>query len=287
MHDQKCGPLLANKLHLDVDLDKLSNEYKISQLEAISEVWYIKEVKPIRIDYFWSKVDAIRDAAGENKFPLLMQVVKAAIVFGHGNAEVERGFSECSKSVTQESVRLTEAYVDGIRATNDGLKPFSSPASVPITKKFFQMGRAAHSSYQTRLEKEKEERRKRQRALDEQKEGLRVKAAQEKLSKEKKDLVSKDKELEKMVNDQEEEIEVGNTFLKDACKKLPSAIKSKNFREMSVAQAMIEAAEARIDSARKELNQIRKQQQKLSKRKQIIIDGFFSSEYGKKKSRKP
>ena len=67
----------------------------------------------------------------------------------------------------------------------------------------------AHSSYQTRLEKEKEERRKRQRALDEQKEEeLWVKAAQEKLSKEKKDLVSKDKELEKMVNDQEEEMEV-------------------------------------------------------------------------------
>ena len=49
---------------------------------------------------------------------------------------------------------------------------------------------------------------------------------------------------------------------------------------------MIEAAEARIDSARKELNQMRKQQQKLSKRKQTIIDGFFSSEYGNKRSRK-
>ena len=79
-------------------------------------------------------------------------------------------------------------------------------------------------------------------------------------------MVSKDKELEKMVNDQEEEMEVGNTFLKDASKKLQSAIKNKNFnREMSVAQAMIEAAEARIDSARKELNQMRKQQQKASK----------------------
>ena len=95
---------------------------------------------------------------------------------------MERGFSESVKSVTQERVRLTEAYIDGIRATNDGLKPFSSPASVPITKKFLQMDRTAHSSYQSRLEKEKEEHRKRQRALDEQKEEeLRVKAAQEKL----------------------------------------------------------------------------------------------------------
>ena len=49
--------------------------------------------------------------------------------------------SESGKSVTQERARLTEAYVDGIQATNDGLKPFSSPASVPV-KKFLQMGRA-------------------------------------------------------------------------------------------------------------------------------------------------
>ena len=122
------------------------------------------------------------------------------------------------------------------------------------------MGRASHSSYHSRLEKENEECRKRQRNLNEQKEEeLRVKAAQEKLSKEKKDLVSKDKELEKMVNDQEEEMEVGNTILEDVSKKLQSAIKNKNFREMSVAQAMIKTAEARIDSARKESNQMRKQ----------------------------
>ena len=74
----------------------------------------------------------------------------------------------------------------------------------PSQRNSFQMGRAAHSSYQSKLEKEREERRNRQRALDEQKEEeLWVKAAQEKLSKEKKDLVSKDKELERMLNDQE------------------------------------------------------------------------------------
>ena len=181
----------------------------------------MEEAKPIRIDYFWSKIDAIRDAAGEKKFlALLMQVVKATIVLGHGNAEVERGFSESGKSVTQERVRLTEASVDGIRATNDGLKPFSSPASVPVTKEFLQISRAAYSSHQLRLEKEKDERRKRQGALDEQKEEeLRVKATQEKLSKEK-DLVSKDKELKKMVNDKEEEMKVGNIILKDASMQL-------------------------------------------------------------------
>ena len=141
----KVIKLLTNKLHLGVDLDKLSDEYKIFQLEAISEEWYMEEAKPIR-----------------------------------------------------ERVHLTETSVDGIRATNDGLKPFSSPASIPITKKFLQMGRAAHSSSQTRLEKEKEERRKRQRALDEQKEEeLRVKAAQGSCQRKRKIWLAKIKNLKR------------------------------------------------------------------------------------------
>ena len=194
----KVIKLLTNKLHLGVDVDKLSDEYKIFQLEATSEEWYTEEAKPIRIDYFWSKVDAIRDAAGEKKFPLHMQIVKATIVLGHGNTEVERGFSESGKSVTHERVHLTETSVDGIRAANDGLKPFSGPASIPITKKFLQMGRAAHSSSQTRLEKEKEERRKRQRALDEQKEEeLRVKAAQGSCQRKRKIWLAKIKNLKR------------------------------------------------------------------------------------------
>ena len=37
---------------------------------------------------------------GENKFLSVMKVVKTALVLGHGNAEVERGFSENGKSDT-------------------------------------------------------------------------------------------------------------------------------------------------------------------------------------------
>ena len=49
-------------------------------------------------------------------------------------AEVERGFSESGKRVTDDRVRLSEASINGIRATTDGLKAFKGPGSVPITK---------------------------------------------------------------------------------------------------------------------------------------------------------
>lgn len=43
---------------------------------------------------------------GEKKFPSIMKVVKTALILGYGNAEVERGFSEKGKSVTDDRVRL-------------------------------------------------------------------------------------------------------------------------------------------------------------------------------------
>ena len=70
-----------------------------------------------------------------------MKVVKTALVLGHGNAEVERGFSESGKSVTDDRVRLSEASINGIRATSNGLKAFKGPGSVPIIKQLFQLGR--------------------------------------------------------------------------------------------------------------------------------------------------
>ena len=34
---------------------------------------------------------------GETKFPSIMKIVKTALILGHGNAEVETGFSESGK----------------------------------------------------------------------------------------------------------------------------------------------------------------------------------------------
>ena len=72
-------------------------------------------------------------------------------------AEVERGFSESGKRVTDDRVRLSEASINGIRATTDGLKAFKGPGSVPITKQLLQLGRSAHAHYVLRVDKDKKE----------------------------------------------------------------------------------------------------------------------------------
>ena len=205
-----------------------------------------------------------------------MMVVKTALILGHGNAEVERGFSESGKSVTDDRVRLSEASINGIHATTDGLKAFKGPGSVPITKQLLRLGRSAHAHHVLHLDKDKKEKEEVQKQLTLQKERAAQMEAQKQLATEKKDLNSKEKELERQEAAQQECMEVGDTILKEANAKLRAAVRKKDFKEVSVAQATIEAAEKKISSANKAMQQTREQQQSVSKRKQIIINTFLS-----------
>lgn len=276
----KAIKILAKKLKVSVDLDKLSDEWTIYQLETITEEWYKEFEEPqtfIRVDHFWRKIDDLKDVMGEKKFPSIMKVVKTALILGHGNAEVERGFSESGKSVTDDRVRLSEAPINGIRATTDGLKAFKGPGSVPITKQLLQLGRSAHAHYVLHLDKDKKEKEEAQKQLTLQREqAAQMEAQKQQLAKEKKDLNSKEKELERQEAAQQECMEVGDTILKEANAKLRAAVRKKDFKEVSVAQAMIEAAEKKISSANKAMQQTREQQQSVSKRKQTIINTFLS-----------
>ena len=80
-------------------------------------------------------------------------------------------------------------------------------------------------------------------------------------------------------------MEVGDAILKDANEKLQAALKNEDFKEVSIAQAMFEAAQKKIRSCKTGLQQTREQQKSVSKRKQSIIDSFLSQP-GKAKAKK-
>ena len=192
-------------------------------------------------------------------------------------AEVERGFSESGKRVTDDRVRLSEASINGIRLTTDRLKAFKGPRSVPITKQLLQLGRSAHAHYVLRLDKDKKEKEEAQKQLTLQKEqAAHMEAQKQQLAKEKKDLNSKEKELERQEAAQEECMEAGDTIWDEANAKLRAAVRNKDFKEVSVVQAIIEAAEKKISGSSKAMQQTREQQQSVSKRKQTIINNFLS-----------
>ena len=236
----KAIRILAKELKVSVDLDNLADEWRIYQLENIRVDWHIETEeprKPIRVDHFWRKVDELKYSTGERKFPSIMKLVKTALVLGHGNAEVERVFSESVKSVTDDGIRLSEASINDIRATSDGLKTFKCPGSVPITKQLLQQGRSAHAHYAMRLEKEQKEKQAAQKQLTLQREqALQMEAQKQQLNKEKKDLQSEEKESERQETAQQDSMEVGDTILKEATAKLQAALKNKDFKEVFVAQ---------------------------------------------------
>lgn len=63
---------------------------------------------------------------GNTKYPHLTNIVKAALLLPHGNADVERGVSENKRLVTAERNKLGEDTINGLRVTNDMVK-FSDP----------------------------------------------------------------------------------------------------------------------------------------------------------------
>ena len=149
--------ILGKRLLVSVDIDSSSDEWKLYQLDDIpleffktkgfnenGEEILLKE----RVDHYWRKIELMKNAVGDLKYPLIIKVVKAALSLAHGNAEVERGFSESAKNVTKDRVLLSEASVNAIQSTKDGLKSVNNqPHTVPNTKEFIQFGTSAHCAY--------------------------------------------------------------------------------------------------------------------------------------------
>ena len=75
------------------------------------------------------------------KYPVLSVFVKSLLVVTHSNSDVERGFSDSGHSVTAERAALSEASINGLRSTRDGLKLFDEkPHLVPMTREFLSLG---------------------------------------------------------------------------------------------------------------------------------------------------
>lgn len=55
------------------------------------EEWYqSNDGKPLRVDYYQSKIELMKYGMGHIKYyPTILSVVKVALILGHGNTEVE------------------------------------------------------------------------------------------------------------------------------------------------------------------------------------------------------
>ena len=80
-----------------------------------------------------------------------------------------------------------------------------------------------------------------------------------------------------------EELEIGTSILIEANQKLNNALKNRDYKAASIAQALIKSAEEKVSNARNLMSNTREKQIKFQKRKQNMIDNYFSPAKKKKK----
>ena len=99
------------------------------------------------------------------RYPTLIKVVQAALTLTHGSADVERGFSESGRILTDERSSMSEKALNARFAIVEGLKRYDCKVhKVPITVELLKLARSARHAYHAYLDeqKRKEEEKKRE-----------------------------------------------------------------------------------------------------------------------------
>ena len=114
-----------------------------------------------RVDHYWRGVLKLKTSNRNTKCLHLTNVVNAALVLPHGNADVERGVSVNNGIETAERNKLGEDTINGLNATKDVVKfldpQHQKPENISIKSKILSAARSAYSIYQRKLEEDKKE----------------------------------------------------------------------------------------------------------------------------------
>ena len=237
------------------DIDRISTEWHLYENEAIPDEWFKKSNGYHPIDYYWQRVFTLKTNTGANQFIALAKLVKCALALSHGNADVERGFSENAFLLSDDRSLLSVASINGLRATRDGIKFFGNgkPHEVPITRDLLDSVRNAHSRYTLDLERQ-------QRAMpvrerdddDDDEESLLVDKAN--------DLFDEQESLHASLSNVQKLIDEGT-------ERLAQAISQKNFEDLETAQLLIQGGNRRLATTntqmlenQSQLNHLRKKQ---------------------------
>ncbi|CAN7945309.1 unnamed protein product, partial [Ixodes hexagonus] len=107
-----------------------------------------------RVDDFWQTIFELRLDNGAFKYPLLGALVKALLCLSHGNADVERGFSE-NRRMLQERASLSIASINGLRAIMSFSERYGrNPAAVPRNHELIKAVKGSRKQQLQRLESE-------------------------------------------------------------------------------------------------------------------------------------
>ncbi|KAK2157424.1 hypothetical protein NP493_1878g00021 [Ridgeia piscesae] len=104
--DLKYAPLLrlAARFAPDVDQEALKDEFEDLQLMEDDSISFEVDGRPQRLDAIWGGVISQKTALGVTRFPTLGRVMTALLSLPHSNADCERAFTECRKSLCADPI---------------------------------------------------------------------------------------------------------------------------------------------------------------------------------------
>ena len=85
-------------------------------------------------DNYWDKVLKLKSVVGSQRFCVLTKVIKCALSLSHGSADDERSLSVNKKILSKERTSLSITTLNGLRATEDGIRNMDGLSNVNVSK---------------------------------------------------------------------------------------------------------------------------------------------------------
>ncbi|KAL1438379.1 hypothetical protein MTO96_047997 [Rhipicephalus appendiculatus] len=179
-----------------------------------------------QIDDAWQRIFVLKDKNGGPRYPLLGKLVKSLLCLSHGNADVERGFSE-NRRLLQERSNLSIESINGLRAIQSFSKRYDRDiATMPIKSDMIKAVKQSYKRYRERMAREDEQAAKRTKC------DIDCSAAK---PHEKQDLNA--------------EINVAKKMLSNAEVLIAKGMKAKAFADIASGQALLNEGQARLAEA--------------------------------------
>lgn len=131
----------AKALPIDVPTDCLSDEWKMLMTQNFTS-------PNGTIDEYWKPLITSKEN-DTLTYPNVAKVVKVCLALSHGSADVERGFSQSGRTLTEDKASMSLRMLNARLNIQHALRDFDNKVElVPITKDLIGLGRGAHASYE-------------------------------------------------------------------------------------------------------------------------------------------
>ncbi|CAF4361769.1 unnamed protein product [Rotaria magnacalcarata] len=228
-------------LLIDNEIDYLRNEWLAYCIEVIDPKWIIKNkqtdssghehITYHRIDFYWNNIFKITTTNGRPKYPVLTKLIKNILIISHGNADVERGFSINENIISSNRSLLSQLSINSLRTTYDTVKNSNGVYShnIPIHKELIKAAQSSFSFFNEELSI--------------------IKAAEERIRKEKEEkenaskiyqeVLEQEEELLMTQKDLQKQQQEANLIIADGSARLQLAIKKKDSLDIERATILI------------------------------------------------